>query len=86
MEMAMEFSKGYQTKKAERGLGDAYQLKASSANAKDYGGTLPVTTDGEEDFEKMEKGKIYYNYLDLNFYAIGDDGAPTKVSKPDYLK
>ena len=86
-DMAMEFSKGYQTKKAERGLGDAYQLKADAANAKTYGGTLPLDEDGETaDFEKMEKGKIYYNYLDLNFYAIGDDGGPTKVSKPDYLK
>jgi len=86
-DMAMEFSKGYQTKKAERGLGDAYQLKADAANAKTYGGTLPLDEDGETaDFEKMEKGKIYYNYLDLNFYAIGDDGAPTQVPKPDYLK
>ena len=86
-EMAIEFSKKYQTRGAERGLGDAYQLKASSANAKNYGGTLDLTTDGKTaDFEKMVKGQIYYNYLDLNFYAIGDDGKPTQVAKPDYLK
>ena len=86
-DMAMEFSKQYQTKGAERGLGDAYQLKANAANAKTYGGTLDLTEDGKTaDFEKMEKGKIYYNYLDLNFYAIGDDGTPKQVAKPDYLK
>ncbi len=86
-DLAMEFSKKYQTKGAERGLGDAYQLKASSANAKNYGGTLDLTTDGKTaDFEKMVKGQIYYNYLDLNFYAIGDDGKPKQVAKPDYLK
>ncbi len=86
-EMAIEFSKKYQSNRAARGLGDAYQLKASSANAKNYGGTLDLTTDGKTaDFEKMVKGQIYYNYLDLNFYAIGDDGKPTQVAKPDYLK
>ena len=86
-EMAIEFSKKYQTKGAAKGLGDAYQLKASSANAKNYGGTLDLTTDGKTaDFEKMVKGQIYYNYLDLNFYAIGEDGTPTQVTKPDYLK
>ena len=86
-EMAIDFSKNYQSNKAARGLGDAYQLVASSANAKNYGGTLPLTKKGDTaDFEKMVKGQIYYNYLDLNFYAIGDDGTPTQVTKPDYLK
>ena len=86
-DMAIEFSKQYQTKGAQRGLGDAYQLKANSTSAKTYGGTLDLTTDGKTaDFEKMVKGQIYYNYLDLNFYAIGDDGTPTQVAKPDYLK
>jgi hypothetical protein len=74
-----------------KAIGDLYQLKADSANAKDYGGTLPVTLDKKSktnipDFNKMEAGKTYYSYTDGNFYKIGEGGQPEVTSKPNYLK
>ena len=74
-----------------KAIGDLYQLKADGANAKDYGGTLPVKLDPKSktnipDFNKMEAGKIYYSYTDKNFYKIGESGEPEVTSKPSYLK
>jgi hypothetical protein len=74
-----------------KAIGDLYQLKADGANAKDYGGTLPVTLDKKSktnipDFNKMEAGKTYYSYTDGNFYKIGEGGQPEVTSKPNYLK
>jgi hypothetical protein len=74
-----------------KAIGDLYQLKADGANAKDYGGTLPVKLDPKSktnipDFNKMEAGKIYYSYTDKNFYKIGEGGEPEVTSKPSYLK
>ena len=74
-----------------KAIGDLYQLKADGANAKDYGGTLPVTLDKKSktnipDFNKMEAGKTYYSYTDGNFYKIGKGGQPEITSKPNYLK
>ena len=74
-----------------KAIGDLYQLKADGANAKDYGGTLPVVLDKKSktnipDFSKMEAGKIYYSYTDKNFYKIGEGGQPELTSKPSYLK
>jgi hypothetical protein len=74
-----------------KAIGDMYRLKADGANAKDYGGTLPVRFDKKSDsnvpdFNKMEAGKIYYNYTDQNFYKIGEGGEPEVTSKPSYLK
>ena len=74
-----------------KAIGDLYQLKADGANAQDYGGTLPVRFDKKSDsnvpdFNKMEAGKIYYNYTDKNFYKIGENGEPEVTSKPSYLK
>ena len=74
-----------------KAIGDLYQLKADGANAQDYGGTLPVKFDKKSDsnvpdFNKMEAGKIYYNYTDKNFYKIGENGEPEVTSKPNYLK
>ena len=74
-----------------KAIGDLYQLKADGANAKDYGGTLPVVLDKKSktnipDFSKMEAGKTYYSYTDKNFYKIGEGGQPELTSKPSYLK
>ena len=75
-----------------KAIGDMYRLKADGAKGGEkYGGTLPVTLDKKSktnvpDFNKMEAGKIYYNYTDQNFYKIGENGQPEVTSKPNYLK
>ena len=77
--------------KIQKATGKMYEVKANAANAEQYGGDLPITfntktkTD-EESFDKMEKGKEYFNYLDGNFYALDEDGQPALINKPDYLK
>ena len=71
----------------KRALGDLFEIKANTANAKDYGGTLPADKKGEmADFGKMEKGKIYFNYFDGNFYKLDEKGEPKPTDKPDYLE
>ena len=77
--------------KIQKATGKMYEVKANAANAEQYGGDLPITfntktkTD-EESFDKMEKGKEYFNYLDCNFYALDENGQPALINKPDYLK
>ena len=77
--------------KIQKATGKMYEVKANAANAEQYGGDLPITfntktkTD-EESFDKMEKGKEYFNYLDGNFYALDENGQPALINKPDYLK
>ena len=71
----------------KRALGDLFEIKANTANAKDYGGTLPADKKGEmADFGKMEKGKIYFNYFDGNFYKLDEKGEETQTAKPAYLE
>tara|TARA_R100000458_G_C8219685_1_gene204471 strand:- start:148 stop:1020 length:873 start_codon:yes stop_codon:yes gene_type:complete len=85
--MIIELSKNYTVNGVKRGRGDLYELKANSANAESYGGTLPSDQRGEvADFSKMEKGKEYYNYFDGNFYKLNEKNEPDLIKKPDYLK
>ena len=74
-----------------KGMGDNFKLKSIEAGdaAKNYGGSLPdktVKKEVVEDFDKMEKGLIYFNPLDLKFYSLDEKGEPIQVPKPKYLK
>ena len=71
----------------KKARGDLFQIKANSANAETYGGTLPLDRKGEiADFGKMENGKEYYNFLDGNFYKLDEKSEPEVIKKPGYLK
>ena len=74
-----------------KGMGDNFKLKSIEAGgaANNYGGSLPdktVKKEVVEDFDKMEKGLIYFNPLDLKFYSLDEKGEPIQVPKPKYLK
>jgi hypothetical protein len=92
--MIIDLSKNYvgDANAIGKATGDYYKLKATSADAPDYGGTLPTTYNNktktnEEDFTKMVIGKIYFNSLDGNFYVTEKEKeGPKLVNKPDYLK